>query len=360
MEFERGAPLDEARALAHEAFTRLRRGDPDSAIEACDDAIGLLLPAGPSDVLADVLRWKGTVMRDRGNHAVASELFSQSLAVAESLGYQPGRAHALNCLGTVAQVRGDLPAAERWYGEAARLAHRLADRRLSGMVQQNLGVLADVQGRTDEAIAHFRLALAAFEQEEQADAALWVLNNLGVLYTREGATARALDTLDRALALAERLSDVTSEGIVEENRSALFIAMGRLDAAELAATRAFGVAEQRRDNTRRAAALRAFARVTRARDPKSAQAFTVLERAAALAELTEDVLLRVEVLIELGDSCRDRGETPRARDSWRRALELARRAGFGGLARDIQGRLRRPSNAGADAADTGPATEVTT
>ncbi|MEX2178987.1 MAG: tetratricopeptide repeat protein [Gemmatimonadaceae bacterium] len=335
--------MEDARALAREALSRLRGSNPDYAIEACDHALGLLLPAGPSDALSDVLRWKGSVLRDRGSHSAAAELYSQSLAVADSLGYQPGRAHALNCLGTVAHFRGDLLAAERWYGESARLAHRLGDRRLSGMVQQNLGVLADVQGRTDEAIAHFRLALVAFEQEEQRDAALWVLNNLGVLYTREGATARALDTLDRARDLACELKDVVSEGTVEENRSALFVEMGRLEAAELAAAHAFGIAEQRSDNTRRAAALRALARVTRARDPESAQALTLLNRAAALADLTEDALLRVEVLSDFGDACRDCGELARARECWRRALDLARLAGFAGVIAGLQTRLRRPS-----------------
>src|SRR5688572_19076621 len=180
----RDQPLEKARALAREALAEWRGADPDHAIDTCDHALSLLLPVGPSDALADVLRWKGSILRDRGNHSAASDLYAQSLAVADSVGYRVGRAHALNCLGTIAQLRGDIPAAERWYGESARLAHRLADRRLSGMVQQNLGIIAEVQERTDEAVAHFRLALAAFEQEDQSDAVLWVLNNLGLLYTR--------------------------------------------------------------------------------------------------------------------------------------------------------------------------------
>lgn len=340
MQSDRENPLEQARALAREALGQWRGGDPDHAIAACDHALALLLPAGPSDALADVLRWKGSILRDRGDHAVAAELYAQSLAVADSVGYQAGRAHAMNCVGTIAHLRGDLSAAERAYGEAARLAHRLADRRLSGMVQQNLGVLADVQGRTDEAIAHFRLALVAFEQEEQRDAALWVLNNLGVLYTREGATTRAMETLDRARSLAFELGDVASEGIVEENRSALFVAMGKYDAADLAAARAYGIAEQRRDNSRRAAALRALARVTRARDQTSPQILLLLERARTLSELAEDVLLRVEILSDLGDACRDAGEHPRAKESWRRGLELARLAGLSGLIGGLQARLR--------------------
>src|SRR5687768_18063106 len=122
-----GQPLERARALAREALGAWRSGDPDRGIDACDHALSLLLQVGPSDALADVLRWKGSVLRDRGHHAEAGALYSQSLTVADAIGYRPGRAHALNCLGIIAQLRGDLSAAERWYGESARLAHRLAD-----------------------------------------------------------------------------------------------------------------------------------------------------------------------------------------------------------------------------------------
>ena len=340
---ERGHPLEQARALAREALDAWRGADPDHAIDACDHALALLLPVGPSDALADVLRWKGSVLRDRGNHAAAADLYSQSLAVADSVGYGGGRAHALNCLGTVAQFRGDLSAAERWYGEAARLAHRLADRRLSGMVQQNLGIVADVQGRTDEAVAHFRLALAAFELEEQRDAMLWVLNNLGVLYTREAAYSRAGDVLDRALQLARELKDVASETIVEENLSALALATNRIDDAESCANLALALAEQRRDSTRRAASLRLLARIAWKRSRVATTAVAMLERALTLCQLGDDVHMRVEILSDLGDASCDAGDKSRAKDCWRRALELARIAGFAGMIPALQSRVRSGS-----------------
>src|SRR5919197_564352 len=103
----RDHPLEAARALAREALNAGRCVDPDRSLDSCDHALALLLPVGPSDALADVLRWKGTVLRDRGSHSAASDLYAQSLAVADSIGYAPGRAQALNCLGTIAQLRGD-------------------------------------------------------------------------------------------------------------------------------------------------------------------------------------------------------------------------------------------------------------
>ena len=341
---DRDQPLEKARSLAREALAGWRGADPDQAIDACDHALALLLPVGPTDALADVLRWKGSILRDRGSHAAAADLYAQSLAVADTASYKGGRAHALNCLGTIAQLRGDLPAAERWYGEAARLAHRISDRRLSGMVQQNLGIIAETQGRTDEAVAHFRLALAAFEQEGQHDAVVWVLNNLGVLYTREGAYSRSAEVLDRALILARDMDDAASETFVEENRAAMFLATGRLDQAELSCKRAHDLAERRHDDTRRAAAFRLLARINLERDPKAPLAIVLFERSLALCERGEDVQLRTEILSDMGDAFCDRGEHARAKDYWRRALELARLAGFTGIVTRLQARLKSSVN----------------
>ena len=341
---DRDQPLEKARALAREALAGWRGADPDQAIDACDHALALLLPVGPTDALADVLRWKGSILRDRGNHGAAADLYSQSLAVADTASYKAGRAHALNCLGTIAQFRGDLPSAERWYGEAARLAHRINDRRLSGMVQQNLGIIAEMQDRTDEAVAHFRLALAAFEQEGQGDAIVWVLNNLGVLYTREGTYERAAEVLERALNLARDLDDAASETFVEENRGAMFLATGRLTDAEQCCRRAHDLAERRKDDTRRAAAFRLLARINLERDRQAPLAIVLFERALALCERGEDVQLRTEILSDMGDAFVERGEVARAKDYWRRALELARLAGFTGIVTRLQARLKSSTN----------------
>ena len=338
----REQPLDKARALAQEALSAWRGADPDYAVEVFDHALALLLPVGPSDALADVLRWKGNVLRDRGQIAEASDLYSQSLTVSDAIGFRSGRAHALNCLGLVAQVRGDLTAAERWFGESARLAHRLADRRLGGLVQMNLGIVAAVQQRSDEAVAHFRLALAAFEQEEYDEAVIWVLNNLGRLYIQETAYVRAADVLDRALMVATKFGDLASEAIVQENRALLFIATGRLDDANRAAVRTHEIAERRRDNTRRAAAMRLLSRIERARNPNTGHAVVLLERALTLCEMGEDAQLRAEILMELGDATRQAGEQTRAKELWRRSLELARIAGFTGMIGQLQARLRPP------------------
>jgi hypothetical protein len=116
-----------------------------------------------------------------------------------------------------------------------------------------------------------------------------------------------------------------------------------LDRAEVSASRAASIAEQRRDSTRRAAAFRLMARIARTYDRRSPHGVTLLERALTLCQLGEDAQLRVEILSDLGDAYRDGGERARARESWRRALEIARIAGYTTLITEVQVRLRSPT-----------------
>src|SRR5205085_3359878 len=101
---------------------------------------------------------------------------------------------------------------------------------------------------------------------------------------------------------------------------------------------ALSIADQRKDGTRRAAALRALARVALRRAPSDAVA--LLERALVLCDLGEDTLLRTETLSDLGDAYMATQQALRARECWRRALDLARIAGYGGMSTLLQSRLR--------------------
>src|SRR5690348_17545116 len=111
--------LAEARQLATDARGAGARGDPQVALDLFDRALALL-ESGPRDVLlADVLRWKGTIHRDRGETHQAQQLYNRSLEIAEQCDFGSARGHALNCLGIIAQRRGDMERAEECYAGAA-------------------------------------------------------------------------------------------------------------------------------------------------------------------------------------------------------------------------------------------------
>ena len=102
------AMVSRARTLAGDARVCGSRGDPQAALELFDRALALLESDPPEPLLADVLRWKGTIHRDRGETYAAQQLYERSLEVAAACGSESARGHALNCLGIIDQRRGDL------------------------------------------------------------------------------------------------------------------------------------------------------------------------------------------------------------------------------------------------------------
>ncbi|MCA1481957.1 tetratricopeptide repeat protein, partial [Bradyrhizobium sp. NBAIM08] len=119
-------------------------------------ALEILSAQEETPLLADVLRWQGSVLRDRGQTGDAEALYKQSLDLATGLNYDAGRAHALNCLGGLAQRRGDIDGASETFAKALALADRCGDVALTGMVEQNLGILASIRGDAVAALEHYR------------------------------------------------------------------------------------------------------------------------------------------------------------------------------------------------------------
>lgn len=148
----RTPPTAEVQRIADRAQRLEREGSAREALSAYDLAVTLLEAHRPSAQLADILRWKGTLLRELGNPSAAEPVYTRSLAISRSLPYAGGIANALNCLAIVAQRRGNVKQARRLYAEAALNAVHAGERRLFGMIEQNLGALAMVQGADKDAL----------------------------------------------------------------------------------------------------------------------------------------------------------------------------------------------------------------
>jgi tetratricopeptide (TPR) repeat protein len=278
--------------------------------------------AAPSDTprLADMLRWKGTALRDQGRTADADSLYQQSLVVATETGYEHGRAHALNCLGNLAQRRGDLSAAFAYYSTAADIAEQIGDPALGGMVHQNLGILADMRADVVGAIECYSRSLATFEVAGDTQGMMWVLNNLGLSLAKKGRHDEADAAYFQALKIARQRDDLMSEGVIEENRADLNLLIGDCESAYPSIARALDIAERRRDGLRRAAALRlrgAYLRLT----GSPGDAIGALGHALTLCAAGEDALLGAEILYQFGLALWALGDRSTAQQVWTSARE---------------------------------------
>jgi tetratricopeptide (TPR) repeat protein len=205
--------VERARKLVEKAREAEQLEENGKALSLYDDALSEFTAESLDPSIPEVLRWKGTLLREKGETEAAFRCYTMSLDRARLIGSEAAQAHALNCLGTVAQRRCDLKETERLYAEAAELATRAGDSRLLGMIEQNRGVLASMRGDFAQAAAFYSNSLGAFEMACDQEPMSWVLNNLGILHTKIRNYGDARDYLERGLAIAINRDDAVVENV---------------------------------------------------------------------------------------------------------------------------------------------------
>jgi tetratricopeptide (TPR) repeat protein len=316
----RQADAGGARALVNLAREAEQRGDVVRSLRFYDEALALLADETDLPLLADALRWKGTIHREQGETELAYRYYKQSLVYAETCDSTAGQAHAYNCLAIIAQRRGNLSECERLYVQASQLAAKAGDVRLLGMIEQNRGVLLNMLGNFAGAEARYASSLSAFESAKDDEAVSWVLNNVGMLYTKLGHYQRATEIFERALGIAKARKDNLVESILVLNLAEVWVAIGKLDQAEDACRRSLESAGHRGDHLTVAGALKCRARIERERGAYDASIAT-LRIAIFEAEGLEDRLLQAELLREFGQTSRALGNSDEARLAWSEAAE---------------------------------------
>jgi tetratricopeptide (TPR) repeat protein len=296
------------------------------ALGLYDDALRQFDEESVDPLVPQILRWKGTLHRERGETDAAFRCYTQSLERARISKSDDAQAHALNCLGTVAQRRCDHKETERYYAEAARLAEKAGDSRLLGMIEQNRGVLASMRGEYADAAAYYSNSLGAFEAACDAEPMSWVLNNMGILHTKIKNFEEARGYLERGLAIALNRQDAVVENVIRLNLAEVWVGLGRLDHADECCAEALDQAQRRGDHLTAAGALKIRAAIERQRGALD-KSIATLRIAIYEAEGTEDRLLHAEMLRELGEISRAVGNSGAARSAWREAVETYQQIG---------------------------------
>lgn len=334
----RADDIEAARELVGQARAAEQREQTAKALGLYDDALAHFHPDSFNPFLADVLRWKGTLLRERGETEAAYRCYSHSLAKASRAHYDVGQAHALNCLAIIAQRRGDQKETDRLYRKAATLAEKTGERRLVGMIEQNRGVLANMRGDFAAAAAAYSSSLSAFEAAGDHEAVSWVLNNIGMLHTKIRNFGEALQSLDRGLAIAISRKDAIVESIIRLNLAEARVGLGQLDLADELCARSLEEAQRRGDHLTAAGALKCRASIERERGALD-KSIATLRIAIYEAEGAEDRLLHAEMLRELGEISRSLGNAGAARSAWREAAESFKIVGARHDLADLQSRI---------------------
>lgn len=330
--------LERALTLARAGRTADVRRDLMGAVELYQKARDLIDDLEPTPLLANLLRWEGSVLRDRGKIEEADDLYRQSLEAAEASGSLAGRAAATNCRAVIAQRRGEIDEAVELYRIAVRLAAEAGEIRLRGMIEQNLGVLANIRGDLDAARERYEAALRAFDDVGDGQAASWVLNNLGMLFNDLGDWSSAEAAFDRGLTIARSRGDRPLEGVLLANRAEGLIAIGRWKEAFEALDTAFAIAGEGDEVVRMAEVVKFRGMLERDRGNHDA-ALQRFREALGVARSVGDRLLEGEVLRERGELHLLLDDAAAAASDWSAALAAFETSGASGDAASVRDRL---------------------
>jgi putative nucleotidyltransferase with HDIG domain len=284
-------------ALLESAKDLERAGAWDQALASYEQALMRLPRAGAPVRAADLLRWIGTVHRQRGELELAGEAYEASLVIAELNGLDYQRAAVLNCMGAVEHQRGNSAEAEELYAHALELAVRLDDQVLAACLDQNLGALHSLRGDLTRALDSYESVLERSRALSDGHVATHALRNIGIVHMQMGDWEASESSFESAFRMAESTGEILMTGILELSMAELHLQQQRFEEARECCARSLEVFGRLRSKYWTAEALK-FYGVLHREMGRSAQADACFAMAIGLAEVAQNVLLQAEAQME--------------------------------------------------------------
>lgn len=284
-------------ALLESAKNLERAGAWDQALASYEQALIRLPRAGAPAHAADLLRWIGTVHRQRGELELAGEAYEASLAIAELNGLDYHRAAVLNCMGAVEHQRGNSAEAEALYTCALELAVRLDNQVLAACLDQNLGALHSLRGEHAQALDSYESVLTRSKALGDGHVAAHALRNIGIVRMQMGEWEASESSFERAFRIAESTGEILMTGTLELSMAELHLQQHRFEEARGCCARALEVFGRLKSKYWTAEALK-FYGVLHREMGRSDQADACFAMAIGLAEVAQNVLLQAEAQME--------------------------------------------------------------
>jgi class 3 adenylate cyclase/tetratricopeptide (TPR) repeat protein len=218
-----------ARVFAQSARFLVLAGQPEDALAAARGALAVAEELGLEELRAHALTTVGMARRDLGDPTGVTDI-ERSLEIALAID-SPVAATTVNNLAVYATIDGELVRSEELYLEALRLADRYGDSSSARFIRGNLIWIEFMRGRWDTALE----AADAFIAECEAGSPHtmeWMARSIrGSLFSGRGAHDQALADHTRALALSRETGDPLQTIMASSLIAATLCSRGELEPA---------------------------------------------------------------------------------------------------------------------------------
>jgi tetratricopeptide (TPR) repeat protein/tRNA A-37 threonylcarbamoyl transferase component Bud32 len=218
-------------ALVAAGRVEIRRGSPQTSLDALNSALTLAIQLGNDHARGDVLQAIGVAYKrlDKPNDALAH--FRQAHDIRRRLGQQGGVAASLSEIAQMQARLGQGSEALKSFKEAEQLRRQIGDRNGLANTLIDLGTFLLEQARYEDALVAYKESLQIQRELGNETAEATALNNIGGVYFEQGNYEDALTYFDRALAMREKRANQSDVSQTLHNMGETHLRLGQFDRA---------------------------------------------------------------------------------------------------------------------------------
>ena len=227
-----GESAELGRIAAFKATVHMRKGDYDTALRHCDEALRIYRErGGERRDFAQVYNVMGILHYYKGEYAEALEHYGESLAIREEIGDNQGVASSLGNIGIVHHYKGDYAEGLDYCSRGLAIAGRIGDQRGVMALRINIGSFYLRAREYEKASEYLGKGLAIAERIGDRKGIAACLNNIGSINSERGDYEKAIENSKRGLEITESIGDQVGVADNLSNLGFAYTEMGEHDKA---------------------------------------------------------------------------------------------------------------------------------
>jgi tetratricopeptide (TPR) repeat protein len=191
-----------ARSRIREGLAYQKKGQPEQASAAFEQARDLYVAAGDRAGVAEALTKAGDLLQLQGDLVQAKSAYASALAISREIGADQSVATLLRDTGNILHVEGDIAGARSSYASALTIFSKINDQRGVAVVFKDMGNVAPDEG---EAQRDWERALSISKKIGDRPGAARALDDIGALLDAQGYLVGARKAFEEELSLSREM-----------------------------------------------------------------------------------------------------------------------------------------------------------
>ncbi len=220
-----------ATTLHQMASIYANQGQVEQAIDLYQQSLAIYEQVGYDQGKATTLHSMAIVYANQGQAKQAIDLYQQSLAIKEQIGNVQGKAATFHCMAVIYANQGQVEQAIDLYQQSLAITEQIGDVQTKAATLHCLAMIYANQGQVEQAIDLYQQSLAINEQIGDVQGKAATLHCLAIIYANQGQVELAIDLHQQSLAIKEQIGYVQGKAATLHQMAGIYANQGQVEQA---------------------------------------------------------------------------------------------------------------------------------